>query len=143
MERIRVVLAEMPRMLREIVETVLGAAPDVAVAARNASEGGASGGACDDADVVIVAEPSPQADAYAAALYAHPTLRVVGISTDGRDATLYELRPQRIPLGALSPESLVQVVRARHATVNASSTSSLSTLSTLSSGASDSRGAGR
>jgi len=114
--RIRVVLAEMPRMLRDIVQTILAAQPDVALAT---AHGGATLAetlgtldAADAPDVVILAEPLPNAEDYASVLYARPRLRLVGISSDGRNAHLYELRPQRIALGALSPDTLVDVVRA-------------------------------
>jgi DNA-binding NarL/FixJ family response regulator len=121
-QRIRVVLAEMPRILRDIVQTVLAAQSDMVLTAAPASA------PLDvtldrlDADVVIVAE-SPRDtnggaddERYATLLYAHPHLRIVGIAGDGRQAYVHELRPQRVPLGALSPETLVDAVRARRTT---------------------------
>jgi DNA-binding NarL/FixJ family response regulator len=103
-------------MLRDIVQSVLGERGDIELTTVAGGAGAlAASIAARGADVVIVAEGAPNADAYAALLYTHPRLRLVAISGDGRDAHLYELRPQRIPLGALSPESLVEIVRARHA----------------------------
>lgn len=112
MQPIRVVLAEMPRMLRDIVHGVLAAQPDVALSSVAAADALADAVTRLDADVAILAESAPPADDHAALLYAHPHLRLVGISSDGRAGHLYELRPHRVALGALSPESLVEAVRA-------------------------------
>lgn len=113
MPRIRVVLSEMPRLLRDIVQNVLADRPDVVLETARAGTL-AESLAASQADVAIVAEPAPNAEDHAAVLYAHPRLRVVGISGDGRCAHLYELRPHRISLGELSADALVRVVRAGH-----------------------------
>lgn|GEM_PF-1308531 len=118
MPPIRVVLADMPRMLSDIVSTVLEAEPDVIL--RRAPPGDAAlslDDAAHDADVVILAEEELQLTQYARILHAHPDLRVVAISGDGRDASVHEMRPHRESLGELSSETLLRAVRARSATV--------------------------
>ncbi len=112
MGHIRVVLVDMPRMLQDIVRKILSAEPDMQIQAATVAEREiASSPEVRDADVVILAEPEARTDEYAAVLFAHPRLRLVAISDDGRRACLYELRPQRTPLGEMSPGALVQAVR--------------------------------
>ena len=43
---------------------------------------------------------------------AHPQIRVLGIAADGRRAFLYELRPQQVSLGEVSPQGLIDAIRA-------------------------------
>ena len=116
MRRIRVVLAEMPPLLNDIVRTVLGSQADVELELRPVPAADiVSADAVSQADVLILAEQRSHRDNYAATLYAHPRLRVVAISDDRRGAVLYELRPHRSPLGELSPECLVRAVHAQPA----------------------------
>ncbi len=42
---------------------------------------------------------------------ADPLLRVLGVFGEGRQSNAYELRPNRTPLGELSPEELTAAVR--------------------------------
>ena len=42
---------------------------------------------------------------------AHPQVRLLGVAADGRRAFLYELRPQRTPLGEISPQGLLAAIR--------------------------------
>jgi hypothetical protein len=114
--RIRVVLAEMPPLLNDIVRTILGSQPDMDVEpAAVPTHEIASARTLVGADVLILAEERSQRDDYAPALYAHPRLRLVAISDDRRGAVLYELRQHRSPLGEPSSESLVRAVRAQSA----------------------------
>jgi len=64
------------------------------------------------ADIVILGLDDLNLPSDCAALFdAHPSIRVLGISTDGRRASLYELRPHRLSLGDVSPDGLVQAIR--------------------------------
>jgi hypothetical protein len=113
MRRIRVALAELPAMLHDIVQTVLAAQPDVELVPLDGQLTSLALSAdMLDIDVVIFAHPQAATRDYSAMLYAHPRLRLIAISIDGRAAAVYELQPQRIPLGELSPETLIQAVRA-------------------------------
>jgi hypothetical protein len=48
----------------------------------------------------------PDAIAPLPLLYAHPLLRVLAITRDGRSGTLHELRLRTVPLPELSAEAL-------------------------------------
>jgi hypothetical protein len=43
----------------------------------------------------------------------NPRLKVLAISDDGKTGALHEMRPHRIPLGAMSAESLCDAIRGR------------------------------
>lgn len=114
MTRVRVLLAGMPRMLRDIVEAallsqrdldVVGAADGAPAALRAALTANA-------AEVAIVGVASDAAvTMYDDVLYAHPRLRLLALVGDGRDALLYELRPNRTVLGEPSADVLLGAVR--------------------------------
>jgi len=111
LRRVRVVLAEMPTLLHEIVSTILSTDPDVELDATSVpTDEIDSADAVARADVLIVAEPLATSDDYSPTLFAHPRLRLVAISDDRKHAVLYELRPHRAPLGELSPQLLVRAV---------------------------------
>ncbi len=42
----------------------------------------------------------------------HPHIKVVGVTADGRSACLYELRPQKMSLGEVSPPEVLDAIRA-------------------------------
>src|SRR5687768_230292 len=105
----RVVLGRMPRLLHDIIESVLQQTPDIALVG-DLDEG-------DDpvalvrharADVVVVGmENDHLAIPYLDLMRELCRVRVLGIAAHGRRAFLYELRPFRIPLGELSPAELL------------------------------------
>ncbi|MEA2588616.1 MAG: hypothetical protein QOH66_1543 [Actinomycetota bacterium] len=64
-----------------------------------------------DADVLIVGSDEVREDDVAQIIKDCCRLRILGLSSDGSRALLHELRPQRIPLGELSPARLLSVVR--------------------------------
>lgn len=114
MHRIRVVLSNMPRLLHDIVHSILAAEADIEldVSAKNSAEP-MSPETVRNADVVIVTEPELARVNYEHLFGKQPRLRLVAVSGDGRNATLHELRPSRIALGELSPRTLVDAVRAQ------------------------------
>jgi DNA-binding NarL/FixJ family response regulator len=122
MARTRILVAGMPRMLRDIVGSLLTAHDDFEVVAEftDASEL-CSAVERTAADVVILGlEDSELPDVGCQLLWERPSTKVLGIAADGRKAFLYELRPHRIPLGEVSPDSLVDAVRkGSHGNVNA------------------------
>ena len=64
------------------------------------------------ADVVLVGQrDSERAQIAASKLVEELHLKVLTIADDGRTGTLYELRPQRIPLGEMSAETLRTAIR--------------------------------
>jgi len=108
------VLAEMPRMMREIVETTVGSEPDMhVVAALEADDSLAEVVARARADVVILAlDAGEELRAYDALLYRHPRLHLLAVTEDGRGAVISELRPHHALLADVSPAGLVDAIRA-------------------------------
>lgn len=122
MPRVRVVLANMPRLLHDIVHSMLTSELDIEIAESPVRElqgeftAELTSERVRGADVVIVTEREfTQTTRYDALLIANPKLRVVAVSGDGRNADLYEMRPCRIALGELSAATLADAVRAPHA----------------------------
>ncbi len=65
------------------------------------------------AEVVVLGLPDGELpDECAKVFDADPHIRVLGVVADGRRAFLYELRPQRLALGEISPHGLVEAIRA-------------------------------
>ena len=105
-------LAQMPRLLHDIVRSALESEIDVDLVSTDIAPSELhSASAVDRADVVILCEEEPASDDYGDVLFAHPRIRLIGISDRGRGAFLYELQPCRFPLGELSPTTLLRAVR--------------------------------
>jgi hypothetical protein len=62
-------------------------------------------------DVVVVGVDDASEQAIADVLFASRAVRVLGVSSDAADATLYELRPLRVSLGELGIDALRAVIR--------------------------------
>jgi DNA-binding NarL/FixJ family response regulator len=72
----------------------------------------------ESADIVILGLDDVELPSECLKLFdAHPFIRVLGVSTDGRQAALYELRPQRLSLGEASPDGLIHAIRAARARI--------------------------
>jgi hypothetical protein len=108
----RVFLLGTPTMLTELVKGILAGEPDIEV-----SQHLESGMSLKDItpasniDVLVVAAEEVSNYDIAEFLLHRCKSRVLGVSSDGRQATLHELRPHRVSLGELSPRLLVSVVR--------------------------------
>src|SRR5207247_1437203 len=110
LKRTRILLFDMPRMLRDIVVKTLAAEPDMEVAADVAT--------ADDllrsverrhADVVVTRRDDSSLAALL--LTRQPQLKVLAVADNGRESSLYEMRPQRVPLGEITPQRLVTEIR--------------------------------
>jgi hypothetical protein len=113
LRHIRVLLARMPRMLLDILSHVVASEPDMVVV----------GWVKDDEDllaatrraranVILVGQAvEDEQEKYASLLWARPRLKVVAIAGDGKTGLLYELRPQRVPLGEISADALRNAIR--------------------------------
>jgi hypothetical protein len=64
------------------------------------------------ARLVIAADEQLDPEAVCQVLERWPRTRILGVAGDARAAVLYELRPQKVPLGEVSPETLVASIRA-------------------------------
>jgi DNA-binding NarL/FixJ family response regulator len=110
---IRVVLADLPRLLRDILRESLVCEPDVALVGEAPilvqlmplvkQEG---------VDVVVLGLSGPDLPAsYYTLFEADARVRILAIADQGRNASLYELRPHRKVLGQGSPRELMQMIR--------------------------------
>jgi DNA-binding NarL/FixJ family response regulator len=105
----RIVLVDMPRVLRDIVVAALVDEPDLEIVG---GQGGTLGQtvASSQADFVIAGADYDFAE-VARVLDERPRLRVLAVAGHGREAFLYELRPTRTPLGEVSPRAIVEAIR--------------------------------
>lgn len=115
MNPIRVLLLGLPVMLRQIVSQTIAAEPDLEIVGELEDMRLA---AARQPHVVIVGlgadEPVLEAcvPAVVRALLDHlPRAKVLGLLPDGRSGYVYELRPQRAPIGELSPATLITSIR--------------------------------
>lgn len=105
---IRVVVGDVPRILREILEDALKLHPDIEFLhtdndhlSRTAARFGA--------DAAIVAEAARNTGLHRAVLADHPDLKMFVVTDEGRAAHLLELR--RTPVVEVSPTGLVDAIR--------------------------------
>jgi DNA-binding NarL/FixJ family response regulator len=110
---IRVLTAELPGILNDIIGSVLQAAGDIEVVGRAASYPELVALARRlHPNVVIMELDESGPPGLGWDLYLNdPLLRVLGVVDEGRQTFVYELRPHRTALGELSPEALVAAVR--------------------------------
>ena len=115
MSRVRVMVAGMPRMLADIVRTIVASQDDLEFAGEADGIAGiarAAKGA--EPDVVILGGARSVSKAeYDSLLYTWPRVRIVAIAPDGRHAAFHELRPHVTQLGEVSPATLIAALRGR------------------------------
>jgi DNA-binding NarL/FixJ family response regulator len=112
LERTRIVLIDMPPLLREIVRDAVAREPDLELVAElEDGPGVAAALEHDGADFVIVGSDAAAAGQVSALVAAQRGLRALELRADGRESVLYELRPHRVPLGEISAETLVRTIR--------------------------------
>ena len=109
---IRVLLVDMPRMMREIVATVVGTEPDLELVGElDGPEALPAGTRRTRPDLVIAGANPALARLSRQLLGDYPRLRILEVDVEGRRGYLYELSPRRKKLGELSPKSLLAVAR--------------------------------
>lgn len=112
LERIRILILDVPRMLREIIEEVLAGQSDMAVVGEFSSTD-AVVEAVDrtHADLVIGGAAARDRLDVARLLATFPRLKLLLVGVDARDTELHELQPRVVPLGELSPQTLLESIR--------------------------------
>ena len=103
----------MPRILRDILVTILSAEPELEVISASL-EAGSLAQAVNAAspDVVVTSLTEPDLPTVGNDLLsAHPHLMLFVVSADGRAAFKYKLHPHRVALGEASPATLLAAVR--------------------------------
>lgn len=111
MEPTRILLIDMPRMLRETVRDVVGRDPRLLVVGEldRAADVEAAARTYDPQVVITDAHGCDRA-AIARLLDARPRIRVLTIEGDGRRGVLHRLAPEALPLGDLSREQLLEAL---------------------------------
>jgi DNA-binding NarL/FixJ family response regulator len=111
LEQVRVILVEMPEMLRAIVKEVMSDEDDLEIVDEDDGDAAVAtireGGAC----VVITQRDDRAGQSIDRFLGAGPGVRVLALSTDGRDGAVYELQPEKHLLGEISPPLLLAAIR--------------------------------
>jgi chemotaxis response regulator CheB len=111
-KRIRVLVARMPTLLRDIVCDALARAPDVAVFhARGRRAPARSTILRVRPDVVVVRSERPGLDLAQGVWASSPGARVLVLARGGRSAVLFALRPEQVVLRDVSPEGLAAAIR--------------------------------
>jgi DNA-binding NarL/FixJ family response regulator len=113
----RIVLVDMPRILREIIERAVADEPDMEIVDSEAGNMPLREAIEASEPDFVIAGADYDFGEVARVLDERPRLRVLAVAGDGREAFLYELRPTRTPLGEVSPRTIVEAIRgARYAT---------------------------
>jgi DNA-binding NarL/FixJ family response regulator len=113
----RIVLVDMPRILREIIEQAVGGEPDLELVQARSEPGLRAAVESSGADFVISGADYDFAE-VARLLEERPRLRVLAVTGDGREGFLYELRPTRTALGEVSRQTIVNAIRGAHYTTS-------------------------
>jgi len=114
LDPIRILITPMPRLLQQIIERVLASQPDMIVAGHaKASESVATAVRRVRADLVILSDSrGGTGETPWQMLDENPRLKILAISSDGYRATRYELRRHQMVFDDISPELLINAVRA-------------------------------
>jgi hypothetical protein len=110
LECIRIVLIDMPPLLRDIVRDAVSRQPDLDLVAEHDAGGLSEWVAIDEPDFVIVGTAAAS-ETVRSVVGAGCGIRALEVRSDGKESVLYELRPHRVPLGEISPETLVRTIR--------------------------------
>jgi DNA-binding NarL/FixJ family response regulator len=102
----------MPRILRDLIRSIVDRQHDMRVVEEIGGGAGLRRVARSRADFVIVGLPDSELpDVCDRLLRNRPSTKIVGVSQEGRRAFLYDLRPYTQPLGEMSSELLLDVIR--------------------------------
>jgi DNA-binding NarL/FixJ family response regulator len=112
-DEIRLLLIDMSPMLREIMRGIVAGRSGITVAAEYPKVGSLLDVVDEhQADVVLFGDDSPGLSSECRELLeTRPRVKLMLVSAEGRRTTLHELRPYREPLGEVSPDELVDVIR--------------------------------
>ena len=112
MTNIRILIRDAPTMLRDILEQAISSQPDMVVIREPAApDPHPSGALPPDVVVVSVSDSDPGAGAREL-LSRWPGSRALVIAAHGHQVFKYDLQPRRVDLGEMSPEQLLQAIRA-------------------------------
>lgn len=103
----------MPRMLRDLLGGIVGPEPDMEIVGEAEDEGDvpAAIGRTGAEFLIVGLNGSDLPPVSAPVLFQRPDVTVFGLSTEGRQGYLYELRPHAVPVGEVSPGLLLDIIR--------------------------------
>ncbi len=108
----RILLIDMPRMLREIIRDVAAQDPTITIVGEvDGTPDLVTSVAPFDADVVVASVAVSDPSSIVLLLDAHPRTRVLTIGDDGGQSVLYRLSPEAIFLGDVSPARLLEAMQ--------------------------------
>jgi DNA-binding NarL/FixJ family response regulator len=109
----KVLLLGTSRLFGDLVKGIVEPADDVRVVAEVATEDELPEALeATDADFVVAALDDPTlTESYLSLLEERPRLRVLALAGEGRRGFLWELRPRRVPIGEVSPTTLLAALR--------------------------------
>jgi DNA-binding NarL/FixJ family response regulator len=115
LERIQILLVDMPLMLREMIEQAVAAQPDMNVVAAVAAASALVSAARETKPEFVIFGLEDGEDDFPAdcleVLEEHPRTKALGIRAAAGLAYLYELRPERTAIGEVSPDDIVTTIR--------------------------------
>jgi DNA-binding NarL/FixJ family response regulator len=104
---VRVLLGDIPPVLRSLIVDALRDQPDVELLHDDSDMPERR-----DVDVLLIGAADPNDLEYARMLLtAWPKTRIMVVSSSGRDAVVYEWYPQKLVLGDVAPRTLLNVIR--------------------------------
>ena len=115
MNETRILLVGLTGVLADILRQLVGSQPDLAWAGdRKDTEDLVSAVESTDAGFVLLALPCGEVPRECdEVLSRNPRVRMLAVEDDGRRGFLYELRPQRVPLGILDPDQILAAIRGK------------------------------
>lgn len=113
MQPVQIMFFAMPQMLRELVRDSLADYRELSFAGSyaTAAELAPALERLDGGRYVLIGTNGLEDETVRELLGRHPRAKLLVLAQDGRETFLYELRPHRQPLGAVSPETLAAAVR--------------------------------
>jgi hypothetical protein len=109
---VRVLLMDMPRLLSDMIRGIISSGDSMSVVRAGVPQDAVLGAASKmRADVVIVGNADMSTEHCCELLYRRPRLKIIAISTDGRDGLVYELHPRVQAIGDISADSLIAAIK--------------------------------
>jgi DNA-binding NarL/FixJ family response regulator len=112
----RILLVNIPQLMRDLIKAFLADEPGAEVVAEAATLGeGVRAAEAADADFVIVGTRDDALPAEYGRLLTNGNTRmsVLSVAGDGQRGFLHELKPQRVTLGPLTRETLLGAIKPR------------------------------
>ena len=110
--QIRVLLMGMPRLMSDMIRAIISSDENMSVVGEVRPDGGILRAVSSArADVMIIGDADGSSDDCYEVLYRRPHLKIVSISADGRDGSLYELSPRVESIADISADGLITAIR--------------------------------